>query len=518
MYCHNCGTKLSKGSRFCSSCGHSIAETSRGAQTFQHEHKSPIWFRILTAVFIIAILGSVWYWYNSEELEDVVENQLKSIRNNKITEAYYKYTAKSFQETTSLENFREFINSYPVLKDNRSFILNEKDIENSIGSLTGKLISNDEEAMNVAYQLMKEGGRWKIVSIRLKERMENDPISLTLTQDLLTPIDAQLKILKNRDISSAYYGFASQEFQKNTPIKKFQLFVKNYPIFFNYDHIEYQKRSIENNIGNVQLVLTEDDESYPIDYQLIKEDGKWKIWSLKLGLDEQLAPGEELQDPQLLNNPVEVQLQSLSNEDVDTAYYATSSAFQDETPLPAFTKFVQNFPILTDHKTVEFKEGIIEEGVGTLQVIFRKPNTLTEVEYTLRVEDGEWKILGLEILDHIEEPSKKEVSQLNTQPLLDIVHSHLNAIKEGNNVEAYNRYTADEFKDSVSFSDFEDFLLENPQFARHLKAQFKKVRFNQNTGTLKGTIISWGNEAFIVEYDLVEDDNGWKISHVDVRN
>lgn len=115
-------------------------------------------------MFALSILSLVFYVTSG--LVNVVNQELNSLKAGDIQKAY-SYTSKDFQKATSLESFKQFIEHYPSLKNNKSYFFNERIIENNRGVLKGTLTANDGAQTPVEFQLIQEDGTWKIIGIKV---------------------------------------------------------------------------------------------------------------------------------------------------------------------------------------------------------------------------------------------------------------------------------------------------------------------------------------------------------------
>lgn len=107
-------------------------------------------------------------------------------------------------------------------------------------------------------------------------------LALWATNDLLVPINNQLAALRNNDINTAYQE-TSTAFQQATSLKTFEQFVKIYPGLANNKEADFSERSYENNLGYVKgSLIAQDGGVMPIEYQLVKENDKWKILAINI--------------------------------------------------------------------------------------------------------------------------------------------------------------------------------------------------------------------------------------------
>lgn len=117
-------------------------------------------FIVLISIFIIFILMLV------SGLSGVAQDQLAAIRAGDYAKAY-TYTSVEFQKSVSQNDFKNYINSYPVLKNNVSASFSRKEIQNNNGTLIGTITSKDGAVIPIEIHLIKENDIWKILSIHL---------------------------------------------------------------------------------------------------------------------------------------------------------------------------------------------------------------------------------------------------------------------------------------------------------------------------------------------------------------
>lgn len=219
------------------------------------------------------------------------------------------------------------------------------------------------------------------------------------TTDWLIPIDLQLSALRNKDVEKAYRDATSKDFQKATSLEDFQKFVEHYPILFEHQSIAVKAQSFSGNEAEITVHLDPEKDAIPVRYLLINEDGRWKIWNMNVIPTYSEAVLGLLKDPMGVRKPVELQIAALREDDLLKAYgQYTSKEFRKQTSLEAFRQFVSNFPLFTAHTAVAFKDPVIESGTGKITVDLYSSSNLITVEYTLGIEDDQWKIWGIQIL------------------------------------------------------------------------------------------------------------------------
>jgi hypothetical protein len=293
MLCSQCGALVDKSYKYCPSCGTALPSTeknslpsnppdsSKASQTLV-KRKMPLWFKILTALAVIALIGVTAGILFTESLVDVIDNQLKALRKSDIESAYQTYTSKEFQRSTSPEEFRDFVNTYPILKTNQSAHFTQRSIEHNIGTIKGNLTSPDHIKTPIEYKLIKERGKWKILSIKFLKPEMLTGTEPAASQELNILVKSQLDGIKEGQVADAFENMSSKEFKKSTTLEAFQDFVKRYPILSGYDGLSFNRALMRKGVGIVSATLKMGDRTAFIKYYLVKEDGRWKIWSMRI--------------------------------------------------------------------------------------------------------------------------------------------------------------------------------------------------------------------------------------------
>ncbi len=94
-------------------------------------------------------------------LKKPIEKQLAAIRTEDYASAY-AYTTRAFQDATTFEAFKKFVNDYSALRNNESISFDERSIEDGVGVVHATLISRSKAKTPIYYRLIKENDVWKI--------------------------------------------------------------------------------------------------------------------------------------------------------------------------------------------------------------------------------------------------------------------------------------------------------------------------------------------------------------------
>lgn len=97
-----------------------------------------------------------------------------------------------------------------------------------------------------------------------------------------------------------------------------------------------------------------------------------------------------------------------------------------------------------------------------------------------------------------------------TKGIVTTVEKHLTALKKGDYYSAY-ALTSKDFKNSVSFEAFQEFVKRYPSLSKNKSHSFQERSIENNIGILKGTLTSEDGATTPVEYKLVKEEGEWKI-------
>lgn len=297
MLCSQCGAKADATHTYCPHCGAKLNSTdstlspeSSPSTTARVKKKPmPFWFKLLTFLAVLALVGVTAGILLTESWVDVIDKQLEALRQDDIAKAYYDYTSQDFQATTSLDQFRQFVQAYPVFLNNQSAHFTQRAIEHNIRTLKGKLISSDHVETPIEYKLIKQDKKWKILSIRLiKPANIQNAKAADHAEELIEIVKAQLNDIQENKIGEAYQTYASKEFREATSEEAFREFIKRYPILAHHHVVSFHKPTIRNGIGTLSVIVQSEQLAAYAKYYLIFEDQEWKIWSMRI-----LSPSEE---------------------------------------------------------------------------------------------------------------------------------------------------------------------------------------------------------------------------------
>ncbi len=232
-----------------------------------------------------ALLGGMLFIYyfssgSQSDEEILVEHQLNAIEEKRLTEAYYAFTSKDFQNATSLEAFKKFISNFPILANPFTSKLERS----GPGKVNAKIIADSNE-LKFLYTLQKQDMGWKIQKIETVNVDENAPDFDGSI--FLSPVKNHIENLKEKNIEKAYRDYTAEAFRESTSFKEFAEFVKDFPVFSESAQVDYKKLTFNNNIGTYEVLITAlNGTIYDLKYDLIAENGKWKILQIQIAAQE----------------------------------------------------------------------------------------------------------------------------------------------------------------------------------------------------------------------------------------
>lgn len=335
-----------------------------------------------------------------------------------------------------------------------------------------------------------------------------------LKDDVSLVVNEQLQAIRGERLTEAYYGFTSSDFQKAISLEAFRSILKKHPELAYNEGLGKYKEAIQ---GPYALLTGElkakDNLSYPIEYQLIKQEDKWKILSFRIYdgavADAYESKKAEVQPVQVeeLVKPIKTQLKALQNHDLDGAYEGLMSLeFISNTPLDVFKKFIEASSVINDFDSYTIDEEKIDQNLGTVVVVLKKGQEKLPIEYQLVKENEAWKIWGMRLL-----VTGLPEANLSADELSMIIQGQLKTIEKGDIKRAYEEYTSKQFRQATSLDQFEKITKDFPAFHKTNRVSANNVTFNNNVAVLNGYLASEEEEKYPFEYDFIKENGTWKI-------
>ncbi len=133
--------------------------------------------------------------------------------------------------------------------------------------------------MKVLFTLSKDDKDWHVLRIEVApESLPDFDASL-----FLNPVQGFTEAVKAGNLKQAYDVYTSKAFKESTSFDAFETFLKEFPIFREYEKVEYEKLSFNNNIGSYDVQMSaKNGDLYELKYDLTKDGKEWKIIQLQI--------------------------------------------------------------------------------------------------------------------------------------------------------------------------------------------------------------------------------------------
>lgn len=286
MNCRHCGAAIDGQKKFCPECGGRLTE--QHPQEIHAHPRSHFWVKVLLGVLSLTVVAILATALLSEDSTDIISDQLADIREGKIEDAYYKYTARAFQSTTSLDHFREFMKVYPDFTKSKSIRFVDRNVVDDGGILLAKLMTADGVEEPVQYTVIREGDAWKILNIKFEGHAPEGQAEPFDKKPLQKVVQAQLDLLRQHKLQEAYNVYTSKGFKKSTPYDGFEEFLRDEPVLVDNKSVDLDELSFDNNIATLTGTLVASNGSLiPVEYDLVDEDGDWKILHIEVQMPSQ---------------------------------------------------------------------------------------------------------------------------------------------------------------------------------------------------------------------------------------
>ncbi len=156
---------------------------------------------LFAAIFVYLFLLITLVMYATSGMTDTVYDQLNAIKTGDVNKAYYAYTSKAFQKDTSLNDFKQFVNHYEALKNNKAVSFKERNIMDGQGFLKGTLESDDGVVTPIEYYLIKENNTWKIIQIQVPSPAAGIEVDKPENNNVKSSIDNGTQIYTDNNLN-----------------------------------------------------------------------------------------------------------------------------------------------------------------------------------------------------------------------------------------------------------------------------------------------------------------------------
>lgn len=327
-------------------------------------------------------------------------------------------------------------------------------------------------------------------------------------------VKTQIESIQEGKWTEAYYSFTSKEFQAATSLEEFKRYIRAFPEFQKNSRLSIESVRDENNLKEVDTVI-ENPGAKPlkIEFQLIKEDDKWKILNFRIGTEEKT----ELNSAQKAAiTAIEEMLKFIKNGEYEKAYNnLTTLGFQKEFTLGAFKDFLKSYPILAIFTYTELTDISDVDDVIVANISFENSSQKASTSFTLKKVASNWKVEKIKILGQDAKPGVAKA--FNEEEVALPIKQLLYLIKNKNSDKAYQIYTSQAFKDSTSLSNFQKFIEENPILTEYKLPELKKLQFNNNIAEYTVILDKPPEKPQEALFSLIKEKGEWKVLQIQLN-
>jgi hypothetical protein len=110
------------------------------------------------------IFGAMFY--STQAPANAVQTQLAELRRGDLEGAYHRLSS-DLQAQLPREEFARLVGEHPGLKDNKDATFWSRSVNNDKAKLSGLLTSQAGERETASFELVKEGGEWRVSAFRV---------------------------------------------------------------------------------------------------------------------------------------------------------------------------------------------------------------------------------------------------------------------------------------------------------------------------------------------------------------
>lgn len=391
MFCEHCGTEKNEESSSCVQCGQSYT------QKVPLPEKRKKWPWIIT---LLVSLGLFSYLFLGSSLTpvDAITEHLQTVREGKLTEAYYEFSSKDFQKTVPLDVFKKYIKANPVLEHNKKFVIEDEGTKGDSSTVRGYIVAEDGSSLEAVYKLVMEDNEWKIFSISPVVRSEPEKsVQTSVTRQMIDPVLSFLSALQKPEFPEIFQSKLSKHFIQNTSYDQFVKFAEKNKILNHFTDYEIIEHGLNKGRGELVVVLNPHSDEIPFAFTVVKEDGAWKIFRMALGTAKEEAglKSTELFEKELIPF-VKTSAELIKTGKIQELYQQkTASEFRSEVDFSLFNDFIKEYPVLSQYTQVTVKDKGEIGDLAWVDLQFTQGQNSEVVEFTLGKDEGEWKIWGI---------------------------------------------------------------------------------------------------------------------------
>jgi hypothetical protein len=137
---------------------------------------------VVICVYILIVGSAALFGGKTvRQIANVGKDELAALRAGNIEQAY-AYTSADFQKGVNVDQFKNFVASYPQLHDNVDSTFSNIEFKDNNGAISGTLNMKNGVAVPVDMGLVNENGQWKVNEINIKKTAEQSVTPVPVTE------------------------------------------------------------------------------------------------------------------------------------------------------------------------------------------------------------------------------------------------------------------------------------------------------------------------------------------------
>lgn len=470
------------------------------SEEVKKKRKFPTLFLLIVISLLTGgIFGLFWNSNDAGLIEELANGYFNAIKSKEYTKAYYAYTSEDFQKETSLDAFKKGVKGYTLFDDAVGLIFNKREVDENQGFFQGVVKSVHGVQAPISFWFVKQDDGWKLEGMESEEAVES-VVKQQLLDEIKSPVIDQLDAIRKGHIEKAYQDYASLEFKRATDFAKFSAFIAAFDVIGKSKEEEFLEVHSSGPQATLDLYVHAGIHKLRLVYELIKQQGKWLIFSF------QVVPSNETfsineQDLNEIESVVKNNIQLIKEGQIEAAYNRASFGFKAGTPLAVFKTFIETRPFFNDHDELKIKRWVdINIGKAIAEVISKNGTDL--LDFTLFKEEGQWKLWGIEIASAYEQKADEQNAAV-------AFAAH---VKEGQLKEAYDQSMAEGFKKTTSFEAFKKYMETEGFFVlKNQSAKIIDVIDQGDAAVVQMEFLLDDGNSEVLEFDMIKEGLEWKI-------